>query len=233
MSILKIILRFNFTLLLISIVMVASAFSQPPGGGNQPQMGQNNQTGQGGPGGGMMQGGPGGQMGQSGQTGSQTQQGQGAGFARGQGMTSEQMQTAINQRLKEQLGCSDEEWKVIGPKVLKVYTLTSSQSRGLQMRSLLGRSNNQSNNQGSNQGNAQGTATPNRASNITTDKTMEELQTLLQNQNATNAQIKKQLTEVRNSREKTQEELAKAQKELRELLTLKQEAILVSIGLLE
>jgi len=41
------------------------------------------------------------------------------------------------------------------------------------------------------------------------------------------------LTEVRNAREKTQEELAKAQKELRELLTLKQEAILVSVGLLE
>jgi len=227
---LKNIFRCIIFILIISFVAIVPAFSQPPGGGDQSQMGQVNQMGQGGPGGGQMQGGQMGQMGQNAQSGNQTQQGQGAGFARGQGMQPEQMQAQISQRLKELLGSSDDEWKLIEPKVLKVYTLTSSQSRGFQMRSLM-RANNQSNYQTST--NTQRTATANRIANSSSDKSVEELQTLLQNSSATSAQIKKQLTEVRNAREKTQEELAKAQKELRELLTLKQEAILVSVGLLE
>jgi hypothetical protein len=222
----------SIILLLISFFVVVPAFSQPPGGGDQAQMGQNNQMGQMGPGGGQMQGGPMGQTGQNAQSGNQTQQGQSSGFARGQGMQPEQMQAQISQRLKELLGSSDDEWKIIEPKVLKVYTLTSSQSRGFQMRSLMMRSNNQANNQ-TNASNTQRANAGNRAANSASDKAVEELQALLQNSSATSAQIKKQLTEVRNAREKTQEELAKAQKELRELLTLKQEAILVSVGLLE
>jgi hypothetical protein len=235
MAMLKNVFRFNIVLLTITMITAASAFSQPPGGGEQPQMGQDNQMGQAGPGG-QMQGGPMGQTGQNPQSGNQTQQGQGQGFARGQGMQPEQMQAQISQRLKELLGSSNDEWKAIEPKVLKVYSLTSSQARGFQMRSLMMRANSQANTQANNQTNASNTqraSAGNRIANSASDKTVEELQTLLQNSNASNAQIKNKLTEVRNAREKTQEELAKAQKELRELLTLRQEAILVSVGLLE
>jgi hypothetical protein len=240
MSISKKIFRFFVFLMISSFIAIAPALSQPQGGGDQQQMGQNNQMSQGGPGGGQMQGGPMGQMGQNTQSGNQTQQGQGQGFARGQGMQPEQMQTQISQRIKELLGSSDDEWKLIEPKVLKVFTLTSSQSRGFQMRSLMMRANNQAGTQTNTQANTQANTSStqranagNRVANSASDKAVEELQTLLQNSSASSAQIKKQLTEVRNAREKTQEALAKAQKELRELLTLKQEAILVSVGLLE
>jgi hypothetical protein len=209
---------FRFYVLFISIAILASApvFSQPPGGGaDQPQMGQNNQRGQGGaPGGGQMQQGQGGQ------------QSQGFGQGMGQGQQTDQTgqrQNMIISRLKQMLGATDQEWTIIEPKVLKVYSLISSQSRGFQMRSLTGRSTDQGNTQ----------SRSNRAAASTGDKTLEELQTLLDNSEATTSQIKSKLSEVRKAREKANEELAKAQKELQELLTLKQEAILVSVGLLE
>jgi hypothetical protein len=48
------------------------------------------------------------------------------------------MQKMISQRLKEMLGSTDEEWTVIGPKALRVYSLVSAQSTGFQIRSLVG-----------------------------------------------------------------------------------------------
>ena len=41
------------------------------------------------------------------------------------------------------------------------------------------------------------------------------------------------VSEVRKAREKSEQELATAQKELRELLTVRQEAILITLGLLD
>jgi hypothetical protein len=199
-----------FGLLLATAV---TGFSQPSGGASD-QSQQNSQTGQGSADGSQMQQGQG------------MRQGMGFGQAPGQGQQPEQMQKMISDRLKQLLGSTDEEWAVIGPKVLKAYTLTSSQSRGFQMRSLMGRPGNQGTNTNASVAN-------NRASAATGDKALEELQTLLQNKDATSAQIKIKLNEVRKAKEKTSEELAKAQKELRELLTLKQEATLVSVGLLE
>jgi hypothetical protein len=201
--------------LVFLLITAAPAFSQPPGGGaDQAQAGQNNQMMQGSPGAGQVQQGQGGQ------------QGQGFGQGPGQGQQPEQMQKMISERLKQSLGATDDEWTIIGPKVLKVFTLTSSQARGLQVRSLMGRSNNQGNA-------ASATAAGNRSSAVAGDKTLEELQKLLENKDATSAQIKNKVSEVRKAKEKNSQELAMAQKELRELLTLRQEAILISVGLLE
>jgi hypothetical protein len=227
MSILKDAFRYNIILLLISLVAIVPAFSQPPAGGDQSQMAQNNQMGQ-----------------QGSQTGGQAQQGAGGRGLRqmsGQGQQSGQMQDIIAQRLKQLMGSTDDEWTIIGPKVLKVVSLVSSQARGFQMRSFVGNQNQQGNtNQGSsnqgasNQGNFPGRAMGVTASSTSSDnKALEELQTLAVNKNATTTQIKEKISEVRKEKEESKQKLTKAQKELRELLSLRQEAVLVSVGLLE
>jgi len=175
-----------------------------------------------------MQQGPGGQQGKS--------------LGQRQMQSQEQMQAMVTQNLKQLLGSTDEEWTVIGPKVLKVYTLaSSSQSRGFNMRNLMGRntaqgstlSGAQANTQSNTQAGTQGRGVDNRSMGATGDTTLEELQKLLESEDTTTTQIKNKVSEVRNAREKARQDLVKAQKELRELLTLKQEAILISVGLLE
>ena len=65
------------------------------------------------------------------------------------------------------------------------------------------------------------------------DESLQALQKLLENKEATTSEIKNQVIKVRKAKEKSQQELATAQKELRELLTVRQEAILISRGLLD
>lgn len=155
---------------------------------------------------------------------------QGQGFGQRQMQDPEQMQAMITSNLKELLGSTDEEWEIIGPKVLNVYSLTmaSSQSRGFNMRTV-GRNTTR----GSMQGDTQGRGMDNRFMNTTGGTTLQELQTLLESEDTTTTQLKNKIAEVRKERETARQDLAKAQKQLRELLTLKQEAILISIGMLE
>lgn len=188
---------------LLSLTITDSGLSQPPGV-DQVQMTQNNQTGQQG---GQIQG-LGGQQ----------------DFGQRQGLQSEQMQNMISQSLKQMLGSTDEEWSVIGPMVLKVYSLVSSQSSGVQIRSIMGRSGNQGSQM-------RGANRPSFSS--TEDVALEELKTLLESEETTNTQLKNKISEIRNAREKSRQDLVKARKELREILTLKQEATLISVGLLE
>ena len=63
-------------------------------------------------------------------------------------------------------------------------------------------------------------------------KASDALQTTLENASAAPDEIKTKLTALRTAREKTRQELATAQKELREVLTLRQEAQLVLMGML-
>jgi hypothetical protein len=60
-----------------------------------------------------------------------------------------------------------------------------------------------------------------------------ELQTILADPNATSEQLKEKITAVRNARLKAKAELAAARKDLLELLTLDQEAMLVSLDRLD
>ena len=201
------------SLLLLSLASPKTSSSQPPGGGSdQSQLGQMNQAGQ-----------QGAQTGGQAQQGLGRQQGQDFGQGPGQGQQAGQMQDMISQRLKELLGSTDEEWTVIGPRALKVYSHVSSQSSGIQMRSLTGRS-------GSQDSRSRG---GNRSYSSEGDVALEELQTLLESEETTITQIKNKVSEVRKEKEEARQALARAQKELRELLTLKQEAILISIGMLE
>jgi chromosome segregation ATPase len=63
-------------------------------------------------------------------------------------------------------------------------------------------------------------------------KASDALQTTLENTSATPEEIKAKLTALRTAREKARQELATAQKELREVLSLRQEAQMVLMGML-
>jgi Spy/CpxP family protein refolding chaperone len=64
-------------------------------------------------------------------------------------------------------------------------------------------------------------------------KEMTKLQTLLENESTSPDEVKKQLTAVRQAREKAKQELAAAQQDLKQILTVKQEALLVTMGMLD
>ncbi len=108
--------------------------------------------------------------------------------------------------LKEQLGIADQEWTVIRPRVEAVYNLVHPQNQ-------FGR------------GNA-GPTSP-------LDQKKSDLRELLQNEEAKPDQIKAGLAAVRAAKEKANQELARAKLDLRQIMTLRQEAVLVLNGLLD
>ena len=64
-------------------------------------------------------------------------------------------------------------------------------------------------------------------------KASADLQSTLEKDAPSAAEIKAKLTALRGAREKAKQNLIKAQQELREVLTLKQEAQLVMMGMLD
>ena len=141
----------------------------------------------------------------------------------------QQMRQMMEQRMKEMLGATDQEWKVLGPRVMKVQELnrqTSGPGRGMMM--MFGRGM-----RGGPGGNRPGGPMGMNREQTETEKIQEQLQTLLEDTTTTPEKIKEQLTKLRAAREKDKAELAKAQKSLREVLTLRQEATLVLVGLLD
>ena len=62
---------------------------------------------------------------------------------------------------------------------------------------------------------------------------MTQLRTTLENASASPEEIKTQLTAVRQAREKAKSDLAMAQADLKKILTVRQEAVLVEMGQLE
>ncbi len=151
------------------------------------------------------------------------------------------MQQMMQERMKEQLGISDDEWQVVGPRLTKVMTL----SREVQMGPGMGRMFMGRNRPGGPQGGPQGAPGANNADrqrrprgpfgqqqDTEMSKASEALQTTLENSASTADEIKAKLTAFRAAKEKARSELAAAQKELREVLTLRQEAQLVLMGML-
>ena len=136
----------------------------------------------------------------------------------------EQMLKMMNERqiarIKESLQPTDQEWTSLEPKVTKVLTL-SRQTGGLGMFGGMGMS--------SRRPGAQGPEVPLTPVGKVTD----ELRKVLENKEAKSEEIKAKLTVLREAREKAKKELAKAQQDLRQGLTARQEAQLVLMGLLD
>ena len=65
------------------------------------------------------------------------------------------------------------------------------------------------------------------------EKAQEQLRTVLDNTTSTPDQIKETLTALRTAREKAKQQLATAQQDLRKIITVRQEAVLVMMGTLD
>ena len=151
------------------------------------------------------------------------------------------MRQMMEQRMKEQLGVTDQEWQVLGPRLTKVMNLSRQTGMGAGMgRMFMGRRGQRGqggqggqDGQGG-QGGQQGRRPrgPFGQEETAVSKASDALQTTLENASAAPDEIKTKLTALRTAREKTRQELATAQKELREVLTLRQEAQLVLMGML-
>ena len=137
----------------------------------------------------------------------------------------EEFRKRAAERMRENLGASEEEMKVLQPRIEKVQTL-ARQSRG-GMRGMMG---------GGRRGNRPGgegaTARPEREQ-TEIEKATGALSKLVADKESKPEAIKTSLATLRQAREKAKQELAKAQKELREVVTVRQEAQLVLMGLLD
>jgi hypothetical protein len=136
-------------------------------------------------------------------------------------------------RMKEQLGADDAAWKVLEPRLTKVMDLNRQAQGGGRggmfgmmggMRGQRG-GNNAAGGQGGGRGPQQDPATM-----TAVDKAQEQLRTTLENQSASPDEIKKNLTALREAREKAKQDLAAAQQELKKILSVRQEAQLVMMG---
>lgn len=132
------------------------------------------------------------------------------------------------QRMQQQLGASDAEWQVIQPRLQKVTEL----SRQIDRRGPGGRRGQGQETQGS-RGQARRPRTDANREKSAVQKAYDELQTVLSNTSATPEQVEAKLAALRTAREAAKQNLAKARTELQQVLTIKQEARLVLMGLLE
>lgn len=122
-------------------------------------------------------------------------------------------------RLKADLGVNDEELKALLPKIDKVQAL----SRDSRANPMTGRGGPGGSTRGGDTNQPQSQAQQRYA----------DLQKVIENKDASAAEIKTALTAYRDARNKAREELQKAQKELQEILTIRQEAVLVRLGVLD
>ena len=137
----------------------------------------------------------------------------------------EQMRQMMMERIKEAIRASDEEWKVLEPRVERVMTLSREAyaGRGLMFRGRRGDEDRR----------PPGAGRAQRGADSPVARAAEELQRTLDNPEATPDQIKAKLTALRTAREQAGQELAKAREAVRELVTQRQEAQLVLMGILD
>jgi hypothetical protein len=142
----------------------------------------------------------------------------------------ERIREMIAERMRESLGVSEEEWEIIGPRVEKVQLLSQAAAgRGGFGRFMGGRGG-----RGGDRSEGVTRQMPEQPPTVANvQKALEELRTLLDDETTKAADIKTKLTALREAREKAKQELDKAQKSLREVVTLRQEAQLVLMGLLD
>ena len=157
----------------------------------------------------------------------------------------------MTQQMKQRLGVDDQAWKVIEPRLTKVMDLNRQVSSLRGMLGMFGAGSGGPGGpmmiRGSGPGAspaledamAQARGAANSAAvrdagpqgePTALDKATAQLRSTLDNQSAPPEDIKKQLTALREAREKAKQELAVAQADLIKILTVRQEAQLVLMG---
>lgn len=166
---------------------------------------------------------------EQGQRGERGQRGPDSG--RG-GFDREAMQERMMTMMQERMGASDEEWTVIKPRLSEVMELSRNANSSNGMRNMMGRGGRGG--RGGDRGDRGGRDTQQSEEETSAvQKASTELQETLEKEAPSAAEIKAKLTALRGAREKAKQELVTSQKKLREVLTLKQEAQLVMMGLLD
>lgn len=127
-------------------------------------------------------------------------------------------------RIKEALKATDEEWNILGPRVEKVQSLSGQLAGRGRMGMMFGR--------GGDRAGRPETAEPVREL-TDVEKSLQDLRATAENEGATPDELGAKLKALREAREKVKQELAKEQDALRQLVTLRQEAQLVLMGLLD
>lgn len=173
------------------------------------------------------------------------QGGGGGGRQRGQGggqggpggnFDPAQMRQRMMDGLKERLGADDAAWKVLEPRLTKVMDANRQVGGGMRG-GMMGMMRGQrgpggpGGDQGGQQADRRGRGPQGEQTAV--DKAMTDLNTTLQNSSASPEEIKTKLTAVRQAREKAKADLAAAQADLKKILTVRQEAVLVEMGQLE
>ena len=157
-------------------------------------------------------------------------QGQGRrGGGQGQPMDPEQARARMMDNLKERLGASDEEWQALQPKVEGVLAAQMNARTGAMMGMAMGRGG-PGGGPGGGAGRGPGGPEGEPTALMTAGR---ELRELLQDEAAGNDAIKEKLEAFRGARKQSETELDAARAELQGLVTLRQEALLVAMGLLE
>lgn len=160
------------------------------------------------------------------------------------------MQERIFTIYKEKLGVTDEEWAVLEPRLRKVRQLSQNiqtMTMMTQWKAFQPRLNEME--QQGQDGNPMANIRRMFIDRIRTEleaqaqrageeqdgfqKALTELQETIEKPAPSTTEIRAKMVALRGAREKARQELAQAQKELIELLTLKQEALLLSLGVLE
>lgn len=131
-------------------------------------------------------------------------------------------------RLKESLGATDEEWQVLEPKIQKVQDLML-QTQGGAVGAALARFGVG----GAGAFGAGGAGAGGRAEPSEVQKKLQALQALVRNKDATAEDMRDAMVAYRDAKTKAAADLEKARGELKELVTVKQEARLVTLGILE
>ncbi|HVX83369.1 MAG TPA: hypothetical protein VH253_00990 [Phycisphaerae bacterium] len=171
---------------------------------------------------GQVGGGGGGQGGGGGGGGGGFGGGRGGGGRGGRGGGAAQFQQQRMQQIQQQIGATDEDWAAIQPKVEAVMTAQRDVQAG-GMRGFGGRGG-----RGGFGGGAQPTANQSEV-----QAAQAALQQALDNKDSPPELIKEKLQALRDARARAREVLKKAQTDLQALLTQRQEAVMVELGILE
>jgi len=151
-----------------------------------------------------------------------------------QGRNGEEIQRRIDEfiqrgreQLKKTLGVTDEEWQIIGPRIEAVQKAEWNLDGGAGLLGRLG-------------GNRMGGFSNliqrfagNQAAETEVGKKMTALRQLLEKENPNPAEIKTALDALRTARQQAKKDLAVAREKLREVLTHRQEAMLVMLEILD
>ena len=140
-------------------------------------------------------------------------------------------QERMVEMVKSQLGATDKEWAVIEPRLTKVMTLSRDiNQRGMGMMRR-GRRGDERGDRG--ERGRQQASQANQSEQSELQKVTNALQEVLDKSDSSSDEVKAKLLALRNAKEKTKQELAKAQQDLKQILSVRQEAKLVMLGFLD